>query len=212
MSLRPILKPLATTSAVGSSSNPLPSSCCQPHINSPHVHFPPTPALSSTYVTHSSNAYDRAPITVSPNSCELPERGGRLYISNSPDISPKGSYFHPQAYEACQPEPDLPSSKFDVPDLSMSASSESEDSDGYGSPQVVSLIPPSTTYPPIPRAYSPEEFSHALSFLPHGQDSMCGLDSEAPKRSKTSKVKHSVRSATPSAFREPSLDGCLGGF
>ncbi|KAK0185166.1 hypothetical protein F5146DRAFT_1071665 [Armillaria mellea] len=206
---RPILKPLATTSAVGSSTNPLPSSCSRLPPISPHVHFPPTPALSSTYVTHSPNTYDRAPIIVSPNSCELPERGGRLYISTSPDVSPKGSYFHPHAYEACQPELDLPSSKFDVPDLSMSASSESEDSDGYGSLQVVSLTPPSTAYPPIPRAYSPAEFNHVLSFLPHGKDSMCGLDSETPKRSKTSKVK---RNATPSAFREPGLDGCLGGF
>ncbi|PBK76202.1 hypothetical protein ARMSODRAFT_925459 [Armillaria solidipes] len=212
MTPRPILKPLATTSAVGSSTSSLPSLCCRPHTDSPHVHFPPTPSISSTYVTHSPNTYDRAPIVVSHNSCELPERGGRLYTSTSPDVSPKGSYFHPHAYEACQPEPDLPSSKFDVPDLSMSASSESEDSDGYGSPQVVSLIPPSTAYPPIPRTYSPEEFNHVLSFLPYGKDSMCGLDSEMPKRSKTPKAKHPARSATPSAFREPGLDGCLGGF
>jgi hypothetical protein len=211
MTPRPILKPLATMSAVESNTNSQPSSCCQPHTVSPHVHFPPTPAISRTYVTHSASTYDRAPIVVSPNSCELPERDGRLYTSTSPDVSPKGSYFHPHAYEACQPEPDLPS-RFDVPDLSMSASSESEDSDGYGSPQVVSLIPPSTSYPPIPRTYSPEEFNHVLSFLPHGKDSMCGLDSEMPKRSKTPMGKHSARSATPSAFRDPGLDGCLGGF
>ncbi|KAK0465977.1 uncharacterized protein EV420DRAFT_1261161 [Desarmillaria tabescens] len=210
---RPILKPLATARAVGSSTSSL---AFPTQTESPHVHFPPTPAISSTYAAHSPNTYDRAPIVVSPNSCELPERGERVYTSTSPNtVSPKGSYFHPHAYEACQPEPELPPSMLAVPDLSMSASSESEDSDGYGSPQIVPPpIPPNTTYPPIPRTCSPEEFNHVLSFLPHRKDSMCSLDSETrrARRAKTSEANRSARSATSSAFSEPGLDGCLGGF
>ena len=46
-----------------------------------HVHFPPTPGMVSATVTvpiHSPTSCDRAPIVVSPNSCALPERGGRV--------------------------------------------------------------------------------------------------------------------------------------
>jgi len=53
-----------------------------------HVHFPPTPTLTSTHATHSSSVYDRAPINISPNRCELPERGGRVYTP-----SPVGSFI-----------------------------------------------------------------------------------------------------------------------
>ncbi|KAK0209202.1 hypothetical protein DFS33DRAFT_516500 [Desarmillaria ectypa] len=210
---RSILKRLAATSAVGSSTSSLPS---PPQTESLHVHFPPTPAISSTYVAHSPDAYDRAPIVVSPNSCELPERNERVYTSISPNaVSHKGSYFHPHAYEACELEPELPPSRLNVPDLSMSASSESEESDGYGSPHIVPPIPHDTPYPPIPRTCSPEEFNRVLSFLPHRKDSMCSLDSEEmrrTRRSKTSEANRSARSTTPSDSRELGLDGCLGGF
>ncbi|KAF8636854.1 hypothetical protein AX17_003212 [Amanita inopinata Kibby_2008] len=64
-------------------TNPLPfTSCSQSQLlqhTSPHVHFPPTPWLTRTAVTHSPNTYDRAPIAVLPNHCELPERGCRVY-------------------------------------------------------------------------------------------------------------------------------------
>jgi hypothetical protein len=45
------------------------------------VHFPPSPALTSTFACHSSTVYDRSPIVVVPNTCALPERGcpGRTY-------------------------------------------------------------------------------------------------------------------------------------
>lgn len=50
-----------------------------PSIKSPHVQFAQTPQLATTFVTHSSEVYDRAPIKVSPNPLELPERGARYY-------------------------------------------------------------------------------------------------------------------------------------
>ncbi|THU95688.1 hypothetical protein K435DRAFT_859268 [Dendrothele bispora CBS 962.96] len=94
-------------------SSTLPSPRLRSPLLSPHVHFPPTPAISSTQLTHSPSTYDRAPIQVSPNSCELPERGGRVYDEiGSPDSvchaprskASKGSYFHPSAFEACETE------------------------------------------------------------------------------------------------------------
>ncbi|KAF9055658.1 hypothetical protein BJ165DRAFT_1398475 [Panaeolus papilionaceus] len=53
-------------------------------FDTPHVHFPPTPIMTSTATTHSASIYDRAPIVVSQNVCELPERGERSFI---PDLN-----------------------------------------------------------------------------------------------------------------------------
>ncbi|KAI5121832.1 hypothetical protein M0805_003266 [Coniferiporia weirii] len=78
---------------------------------SPQVHFPPTPALTQTYPTHSVTAYDRAPIVVLPNDCALPERGcpGRTYNSANDkgtwssggvvNGSSSGKHLHPRATE-----------------------------------------------------------------------------------------------------------------
>ena len=50
---------------------------CYPNVPlSPHVHFPPTPALTSIYVAHSPQTYDRTPIVISPNRCAFPKRDG----------------------------------------------------------------------------------------------------------------------------------------
>ena len=69
---KPCLKPLPMPEY-----HPLPFS--EYPIHSPHVHFPPTPTLTSTIFTHSAVQYDRAPIVVAENVCALPERGGRCY-------------------------------------------------------------------------------------------------------------------------------------
>ncbi|CAL1694702.1 unnamed protein product [Somion occarium] len=117
---RPILK--RDSSFYKQISIPLPFAACG-SIFSPHVHFPPTPGLSETHPAHSPQTYDRAPIVVSPNACLLPERHDRRVYSPTIEVeierpqrgrprsrtskhaSVKGSYFHPRAYEACEPEP-----------------------------------------------------------------------------------------------------------
>ena len=102
MPLRPILKSLPSTdlSFISSSEaafNPLPFSSCSTILDS-HVHFPPTPRLTSTEITYSSSIYDRAPIVVAPNTCALPERGvGKLSGSNGHSTAGGLGYFHPHA-------------------------------------------------------------------------------------------------------------------
>jgi len=154
MSPRPILKSMPGIETITSSS-PLPFASCPQVLHSPHVHFPPTPTLTTTDITHSPFAYDRAPIVVSPNACALPERGGRVYfdatyVSEQDSVKElKGSYFHPRAFEVCEYEPvnGNPSRKFcdasyhTPPSLTPDVSSESEESDNYVSPPLSSPIP-----------------------------------------------------------------------
>ncbi|PFH48106.1 hypothetical protein AMATHDRAFT_107406, partial [Amanita thiersii Skay4041] len=107
MAPRPILK-TQIPDAYQPLTSPLPFSACSHsqllYQSSPHVHFPPTPTLTRTVTTHSSSAYDRAPIVVLPNECALPERGGRVYdVSDFDcDTGEEDSYFHPRAFEACE--------------------------------------------------------------------------------------------------------------
>ncbi|KAH9929783.1 uncharacterized protein B0H18DRAFT_1117324 [Fomitopsis serialis] len=133
----------------------LPFTTCD-YILSPHVHFPPTPHMTSLRFTHSPNTYDRAPILVSPNGCLLPKRGERTFYSPPADFDSErrgrsrsrsssrtrdddspgdvmGSYFHPRAFEACSPEPlEVPTTTSDNASLpilvpDLSPSDESDD-------------------------------------------------------------------------------------
>ena len=94
---RPILKGLPSSFVSSETApNPFPFSSCPNIVDSPHVHFPPTPTLTSTEITHSSYIYDRAPIVVTPNICALPERGGRKFTGSNSNQRGLG-YFHPHA-------------------------------------------------------------------------------------------------------------------
>ncbi|KAI6124261.1 hypothetical protein EV401DRAFT_2068952 [Pisolithus croceorrhizus] len=141
MSPRPILKPRLELPTQEPPVEPFPFAACPSLLRTPHVHFPPTPTLTSTFTTHSSSAYDRTPVVVAPNTCALPGRHEReLFTDNNTERrgseppstthsrtrkpTPKGSYFHPRAYEACAPEP-CPSSIWSSPD-SDSSSSDSQ--------------------------------------------------------------------------------------
>ena len=86
--------------------------------------------VASTHPAHSPHTYDRKPIVISPNYVAPPQAGPRKLYSPPVDFeversergrdrqarptpakvehTVKGSYFHPRAYEACEPEP-LPS-------------------------------------------------------------------------------------------------------
>jgi len=99
------------------------------------VHFPPSPA-TRTYSAYSAAAYDRSPIVVAPNSCALPERGGRTYTLDESQPRRGISFardFHPRALAFASSRPAVPQL---IPDLS----SESEESDGWSAPPA-----PSTT-------------------------------------------------------------------
>ncbi|KAJ7146415.1 hypothetical protein C8R44DRAFT_898292 [Mycena epipterygia] len=205
---RPILKALPEpdlSKPESSISNPLPFAACSSRVMfTPHVHFPSTPGLTFTGNTHSPGTYDRAPIAVSPNSCALPERNGRVYRSAS--VPPKGSYFHPRAFEACEAEAAEAAAEAEsmsVPPLLPDLSSETDEWDECISPQPAS---------PEPRA----EFDHALSFLPHPPALVPDKWRKAPATGARHHERPRRRTAMErSAFKEPSTDGsdgCLGGF
>ncbi|EMD42270.1 hypothetical protein CERSUDRAFT_90879 [Gelatoporia subvermispora B] len=230
---RPILKrdsPLVEPTLIH-----LPFSTCG-NVLSPHVHFPPTPGLSSHHPTHSPRSYDRAPIVVSPNVCQLPQRGarklhsppvhfeverrGRSRSRNTPEV--KGSYFHPRAYEACNPEPELdsPTPPTDLPLTpslvqDLSPSDESDDS---------ITTPPGSKPAAIIQAFAPPPFPQKAELEPFA----------AQARSTTSDFIHSSSLSSPQKVsqetkRRPGLsrsdeqkrsgrmsvtwdEGCLGGF
>ncbi|KAH7886364.1 hypothetical protein F5I97DRAFT_1778995, partial [Phlebopus sp. FC_14] len=127
--------------------SPFPFAACSTVLLSPHVHFPPTPTLTSTFTTHSPTSYDRTPLVVAPNNCALPGRHEREFTEgrtraeyeslssrsrSSRREEMKGSYFHPRAYEACYPPPPFSSRPPPlIPDsFHYDVSSESDDSDG----------------------------------------------------------------------------------
>lgn len=153
---RPILK---RQELLSEQPTPLPFATCGA-LFSPHVHFPPTPSIvASTHPAHSPRTYDRKPIRVAPNACDLPPRGerkrlhsppvtvegehkerGRGRVRHTAERSVKGSYFHPRAFEACEPEylddADMPS----PPPLVRHGSSDESDDDSTDD-QVV-MTPP----------------------------------------------------------------------
>ncbi|KAL0952084.1 hypothetical protein HGRIS_008720 [Hohenbuehelia grisea] len=211
-------------------------------MNSPHVHFPPTPSMASTHTTHSPNTYDRAPIVVSPNICSLPERGGRVYHPpGSPGYMPrrrtmaKGSYFHPAAFEACERETlddgsPLPTSPLSPPPLVADLTSES-DSDGYASPDAVSPPAPShiasdPRFAPMLGPHSGGPYPPSPYPLPlprtHSQEEFetaleflphSGVESKRLRdKERESRSRRNRRAHQASTFSGSSLDGCLGGF
>ncbi|KAI4517016.1 hypothetical protein GGG16DRAFT_52113 [Schizophyllum commune] len=218
MSPRPILKAFASEAIPASTQYQPPLSgalpfATYPHgMQTPHVHFPPTPGLASHHTTHSPAQYDRAPIVIEPNACALPERGGRVCSppSKKRRTAPaKGSYFHPRAYEAIEPEsPSSPPPLILDTSASSSSSSSSEstdESDACMSPPVA----------------SPKE-ERRLSFLPHApwaemdQDIRPSPTKRKHTRRPTGPIRRTSSARVPfSSFAESSEDddaACLGGF
>ncbi|KAF9528152.1 hypothetical protein CPB83DRAFT_876112, partial [Crepidotus variabilis] len=87
MSMRPILKrpaALALSPMVQSASFSSLQSPAQRSLTSPHVRFPSSPSqLVATITTYSPSAYDRAPISISPNPLSMPGWGERVYSPSS---------------------------------------------------------------------------------------------------------------------------------
>jgi len=218
MTPRPILKTCPSGSTFPSPTSALPFRV----LHSPHVHFPPTPTIvTDTQTTHSPYVYDRAPIVVSPNMCKLPERGGRVYspfmtgVLASPD--PKGSYFHPRAYEVDSLESPTTSRYLNPPPPPAFASehmlSDPEESDiTYASPSVNS--PAEDVAGSYPLHQSPLGTSSSNGSIPPPGFSLEIKNARLRKPGgKKSRKKCRFACNQPSdADNELYRDGCLGGF
>ena len=234
---RPILKRAASPSN-DVSSNPLPFATCQ-GVSSPHVHFPPTPRMSSMHTVYSPQTYDRAPIAISPNACQLPDRGSRKLqsppanfeverrgrsrtrsssISSTADEEVKGSYFHPRAYEACKLEPsnvsyttfDISAQPVLVDDLSPSDESDTS-----------IVTPPDRDTPVIVTSRA-----HSRLLDTHHRQSKDAPHSSMHSRQYSAKPSGEIRTHRPSLGRNETKaldkaisvlhvgtdEGCLGGF
>ena len=186
----------------------------------PHVHFPPPTSLTQTYPTHSGAAYDRAPIVVLPNDCELPERGcpGRTYE----DLG-RGNGLCRSSRRDCRSSRTNTGMTHDIdvrkvssrpPPLVPDVSSESDESDGHMSPPdfINSTTSLSLSHhhlsPSIP--HTQEHFDKALAFLPHSPPSTKDRSKHRTSNS-VSKPRFKSEDGTRS-YAASSLDGCLGGF
>lgn len=143
------------------------TACLSPAPLSAHVHFPATPAMAATFATHSPNTYDRTPIRVAPNSCELPPRGDRVYEPLENIFSPNKAKF---AFRKAKYPSDITFQESIASILESSESSDESDGCVYTKPKSSSMsvkfalhAPPS----PIPRAQSKQEIEKALTFLPY---------------------------------------------
>lgn len=179
--------------------------------------------------------YDRAPIVVLPNACELPERGcpGRTYdvCSTRPRSATNGRTMHPRAAEEAARKAasssystSMPSSSWGppplVPDVS---SSESDESDGVVSPPPeyfsngpgVSMSQYSYAHSVSIVSPSQAQLDKALAFLPYAPSPPQCKDQRKhekdQKRRSCSSGKYKSEDGARS-FAASSLDGCLGGF
>ena len=187
-----------------SPQNPFPFASCRdvvkiisssgPHHPAldPHVHFPPSPTISSTYITHSPATYDRAPIVVSQNTCELPERGRRVYTS---------SRLADAAVDAAAAGMSNPAQR-------APAYAGHRHSRALGMMQSLPNVNVAATRSPLDcdPGFSPGSHDVSDSSSPGSKRRRC-ISWQNPGGDRH------WDSTKPSAFKPPSLDdGCLGGF
>ncbi|KAI8990644.1 hypothetical protein BD414DRAFT_307508 [Trametes punicea] len=216
----------------------LPFSNCGP-LFSPHVHFPPTPRIAATYPADSPTTYDRAPIAVSPNVCELPRRGERAVYSPPVDFESerrgrsrsrtrgrggeniKGSYFHPRAYEACKPEPsNVSSTTFDIPSppplvQDLSPSDESDETvttppDPHLSALISRSIPLRFQSAPSPRRSATVGKPDVGSPPPNTRSPRTSKTGAKARRPNIVRTEKHVERRI--SFSPEMDEGCLGGF
>ncbi|TFK18214.1 hypothetical protein FA15DRAFT_675480 [Coprinopsis marcescibilis] len=219
MPLRPALKTELSEADLDSSS-PLPFASTARMLDSPRVHFPPTPTLVSVALTHSPISYDRAPIQVTPNTCALPERGARTYslTEDTEDMS-SSSYTAPWTI---RPRPGrviygrsgeghsspLASDLYDIissPSMFLHTfSSESEDTS-----EGMSGLPGSPIHNSKTMDANARSIEHASLLL--SPEAKKGKN--PPRKSKTTAY-HSSRNVSYGlqSSNDPDFEGCLGGF
>lgn len=106
------LSPRASAFAQAASYSVLSPSTSQA-VKSPHVHFPPSPSqLIATFIAHSSNSYDRAPISISPNPLSIPGWGERVY---SPSVEGFRLQPAPKAFRTLSYQPSPVITEFEDP-------------------------------------------------------------------------------------------------
>lgn len=205
MSPRPILKQFSDSPdypIFPFSKTSIPTSASSSNSSIPRVHFPPTPKLCQTYLTYSVKAYDRAPIVVAPNDCELPERGcpGRTYGASDDGVDRAYDYFQTKGCEGPATIGDgRPSMQRMPPLVADMSSSDSEDSDDLLSPPNEALSAPYYNEQPV-----------TLAFLPHAP-----IQSKRRESKRLSPCGYEDQFKTTDAtstFVASALDGCLGGF
>ncbi|KAI0053397.1 hypothetical protein FA95DRAFT_1601041 [Auriscalpium vulgare] len=220
-SLRPCLKhqqppapspfPFATCSSQHQqppAPSPFPFATCS-SLAPQRVHFPPSPALASTHLTHAANDYDRAPIVVMPNACALPARNDRTYTpcdDHPRKRAPRPSHtpHFPPAYPAT-PRAHDPFPPTALPPLVPDLSSESDESDTTP-PSAPLLAPISLRLPSS--AHAPKPRPSDLAFLPHPPSP----EQERGRKRSPVRARGHRSSARRSEFAAPELEGCLGGF
>lgn len=207
---------MSSSSTATSSPRPCLKHAQQPNVplhSSSHVHFPPTPSLSTTFPTHSKKTYDRRPLVVAPNSCALPARGcpGRTY--------PPGVYRRPESADVyadmdinlddllfasrsssttvtptTSPPPSL------IPDQAHS-SSESDESDVLASPYGASAVRDS------------QMGEQEINFLPHppSQDERV-REREIRWRRRRERAEEEGRWKTGNIIFKSDEESCFGGF
>jgi hypothetical protein len=231
--LRPCLKHSTDLDPPAPTNSPLPFALCS-SVLGPRVHFPPTPVLCQTHLTHSAATYDRAPIVVLPNACALPERNGRTYTPSnescaarkrrSTHAAAQGATLHPQALAAAAAASSNPKTSVSdpagrmpslVPDLS--SCSESDESD-------ISSTPPVPTHFPSTGLHYHHQYHHhhhhhhaPISIVVDGNADPATALAFLPHANEREKPRsrskaHGTRTARKSEFALPDLDGCLGGF
>jgi hypothetical protein len=196
--------------------------------------------VQSTHPVHSPRTYDRKPIVVSPNSCAFPLRNDRKLLHSPPAefeverpergrtgrkgkaTSVKGSYFHPRAFEACEPEPlddhdDAIVPLMPPPLLARRSSFSSEDDDSSDSDSDADVLttPPdaklATALPKVQVALPPPPPEPVASYACHVASLLRDAtveDKQRPGLARTSKQVYRGRDANTPL----DIEGCLGGF
>jgi len=167
-----------------------------------------------TFLTHSTSEYDRTPVDVPKNPCELPARGcpGLTY----PVVSDTRDHHHPRRFamarESASDATHSPTSislPALIPDIS-----ESDDSDGLVSPPPESADRRQQRTYPSQGGFSISQIpDSSLAFLPHARASRPAKDTEARRSSlrEGSCVIGKLRTF-PSLSLSDDGAGCLEGF
>ena len=203
--------------------NPFPFATCRDFQVSLHVHFPPSPSLTSIHTTHSPTVYDRAPIAVSPNLCAMPERGRRVY-TEGPTVA---DYFHPHAFTPPESLTASRSPSSSAPGFSPGTPSDEGDGTSQpsspGAPPSISIrhhlappLPPPPRFSLVPprarlRGEIDADRESSSSFLllcpPKGAKRRC------PSRHPRTNLNRTHESNSTFEVQVPLHDdGCLGGF